>query len=125
MTKIRLYFYLGSGLIAALLPILVSTGLIAADSSEAVKQLVASLGSLIGASGAITAGTILNKQSKEGVLDKLDPGAQIAQGAQALQDAQKQLEAQVRIGLDAVKGIAPAVPVLGPELEKALSQIKF
>lgn len=125
MTKIRFYFYLGSGLIAALLPILVATGLIAPDASESVKTLIGAFGSLIGASGAITAGTVLNKQINTGTLDKLDPGTQIANGAQALQEAKEQLEAQIKVGADALRGIAPAGSPVDKEIEDVLDRISF
>ena len=125
MTKIRLYFYLGSGVIAALLPLLVATGLVAPDASESVKQLLASIGALIGASGGIVAGTVLNKQTKTGVLEQLDPGAQIAKGAEALQEARNQLEAQVSAGVEALKNLAPPGSHVDDEIEEVLGRIKF
>ena len=125
MTKVRLYFYLGSGLIAALLPILLSTGLIGVDTSDSVKQLLAAVGSLIGASGGIVAGTVLNKQTKEGTLDKLNPGDQIVKGAQELQEAIKSAQSQAEQAKEVLTGVLGSVPVLGPQLEDALSRIKF
>ncbi|QGH78013.1 holin [Mycobacterium phage LoneWolf] len=66
MTKIRQYFYLASGAIAGILPVLTFFKLISSEQAVNLSSLVDNFGSLIGAAAAGTAGVILAKQRKTG-----------------------------------------------------------
>ncbi|AER48723.1 holin [Mycobacterium phage Alma] len=68
MTKIRQYYYLASGAIAGILPLLVGLGVIDASKSESLTQVVLALGSLLGAGVGVTAGSVLAKQRKDGTV---------------------------------------------------------
>ncbi|QGJ90160.1 holin [Mycobacterium phage SheaKeira] len=69
MTKIRQYFYLASGAIAGILPVLTFFKLVSTEQALNLSALVDNFGSLIGAAAAGTAGVILAKQRKDGTVD--------------------------------------------------------
>lgn len=69
MTKVRQYFYLVSGAIAGIIPILVALGGLSSDKAQSITELITMIGSLLGGGAAATAGVILSKQRKGGVLD--------------------------------------------------------
>lgn len=70
MAKVRQWWYLIAGAIAALIPILVQIGVIGTDQARSGGVLLETLSSLIGGAGALTAGTILSKQRKNGTVDQ-------------------------------------------------------
>lgn len=70
MAKVRQWWYLIAGAIAAIIPILVQLGVIGSDQARSGGVLMESLSSLIGGGAAITAGAILSKQRKEGTIDR-------------------------------------------------------
>ena len=67
MDKIRQWWYLVAGAIAALIPILVQLNVLSGRSAESGGLLLESLSSLIGGGAAITAGAVLSKQRKQGL----------------------------------------------------------
>ncbi|QFG08591.1 holin [Mycobacterium phage Vanisoa] len=69
MSKIRQYFYLASGAIAGILPVLTFFKLVSSEQALNLSALVDNFGSLIGAAAAGTAGVILAKQRKDGTVD--------------------------------------------------------
>lgn len=69
MSKLRQYFYLFAGAVAGFIPLLVAFGGLGADSASNVTEILTQIGSLIGAGAAGTAGVVLSKQRKGGVLD--------------------------------------------------------
>jgi hypothetical protein len=124
MTKLRVYFYLFSGLVASVVPILLATGVLSAERGNNLIAVVGSIGSLIGAGAAGTAGTILSKQRK-------DPSIAIGTSAAdavisnipvvvaQVQKAQSDLD-KVR---DAVSSAVNQVPVLGPLASQVLNSL--
>jgi len=70
MAKVRQWWYLIAGAIAALIPVLVQLGVIGSDQARSGGVLIETLSSLIGGAGALTAGTILSKQRKNGTVDQ-------------------------------------------------------
>lgn len=117
--KMRQNFYLLTGLIAAVIPILVAVGVIDTGQGESTNQIMLSLASLLGAGGAATAAKHVNVQIKEGLHDPpLAPVDQImealpkvlANQAQANADVDKLREAAGQLAT----GIAADFPVIGP-----------
>lgn len=70
MAKVRQWWYLIAGAIAALIPILVQLGLIGSDTAQSSGFVIESIGSLLGGGAALTAGAILSKQRKSGTVDQ-------------------------------------------------------
>lgn len=66
----RRWFYLVSGVIAALVPIGLQLGLFDTGQGENVTTLVATIGSLLGGGAAITASAVTHKQIKDGLHDE-------------------------------------------------------
>lgn len=66
----RRWFYLVSGVIAALVPIGLQLGLFDTGQSENATTLIATIGSLLGGGAAITAGAVTHKQIKDGLHDE-------------------------------------------------------
>lgn len=70
----RRWFYLISGVIAALVPIAIQTGVFDTGQGENVTTLIATIGSMLGAGGALTASAVTHRQIKDGLHDdELDP----------------------------------------------------
>jgi hypothetical protein len=117
VSKIRQYFYLGSGAIAGLLPLLVALGAIGGDKASAVTEILTQVGSLLGGAGAITAGVIVSKQRKDGTIDA-EPVSAVERAINAIPvvvqeaaAANANLERLRQVATDAVGSI----PVYGPE----------
>jgi hypothetical protein len=69
----RRWFYLVSGLLAALIPIGLQVGLIDTGQTENLTTLLVTVGSMLGAGGALTASAVTHKQIKEGLHEQQDP----------------------------------------------------
>ncbi|SKW05591.1 phage holin family protein [Mycobacteroides abscessus] len=122
--KIRQYYYLFSGLVGAVVPILIALGVLSTDQGGQWNNLVVTLGTLIGAVGSGTAGVILGKQLKKGIHDPAaSPVDQVLNGIPVLIDT----AAQAQADLDRVKKVASdafgSVPGVGPLAKQALDQI--
>lgn len=121
MTKIRQYFYLASGAIAGILPILLFAKLISADQAASITDMIGSLGSLLGAGGALTAGVVLGKQRKDGTLDTAAPAdaaiAAIQQTAAAVTTATSELGRVKQAAADVLGGL----PIVGPLTQEFLN----
>ena len=104
---IRKIFYLLSGVIAAVMPLLYSNGIIDAQQ--------ATLGGLVGGGGALAAAAVTHKQQRDGLHDAPpDPLEQIAQAQQIIlsneTDAVSKAEA-LRQLMSGVLAPAPDFPV--------------
>ncbi len=75
--KTRQWLYLVTGLVAAVVPILVQTGLLDSGQGDSSATLITSLVALLGGGGALTAAHHTRIQIKDGVHD---PGA-VADGS--------------------------------------------
>jgi len=122
--KIRQYYYLLSGLVGAVVPILIAVGVLSTDQGSQWNNLVVTFGSLIGAVGSGAAGVVLGKQLKKGTLDPAaSPVDQVLNGIPVLIDT----AAQAQADLDRVKKVAGdafgSVPGVGPLARQALDQI--
>lgn len=122
--KIRQYYYLLSGLVGAVVPILIAVGVVSTDQGSDWNNLVVTFGSLIGAVGSGAAGVILGRQRKKGTLDPAaSPVDQVLNGIPVLIDT----AAQAQADLDRVKQVAKdafgAVPGVGPLAKQVLDQI--
>jgi hypothetical protein len=80
----RQWFYVLSGLLATVLPILAQTGVLPPE---------AGLGGVIGGAGALTAGAVVSKQRKDGLHDEVDPIDQIQAASQTILQEQAQANA--------------------------------
>ena len=121
MAVVRKWFYLLSGLIAAVVPILLTFGVLTPERGDTFMTALAAIGSLIGAGGAVTAGVIVNKQQKDHVIG--DPAEVIRHNiplvVEQYEKAQRDIELVRQTGMGAVQHI----PVLGPLAEQVLGNL--
>ncbi|AAN01648.1 holin [Mycobacterium phage SirDuracell] len=120
MDKIRQYYYLAAAAIAGLIPILNILHVLSDDQILSVNQIIASIGSLIGAAGVGTAGVILGKQRKEGVLEKLDPADKVVTGIQEAVTAAAHANDQLDRVKEVVNTLNPGT-VIGNLVEQAIA----
>jgi hypothetical protein len=64
----RQWFYLISGVLGSIVPILIATGVLEKEQAGNWLNLLAVLGSLLGAGAATTAGVVVKKQRDEGLV---------------------------------------------------------
>ena len=141
--QVRQWVYLGTGLLAAIVPIAVQAGLLDTGQGDSSATLIASIAALIGGGGALTAAHHTRKQVAEGLHDPaLPPIDQIteaagkvmaeAEQANANIDKLKQLStdllgAGVNVGVDltnlVVPQAAPVVNTVGSLAEQVLDQL--
>jgi hypothetical protein len=130
--QVRKWFYLISGVLAALIPVAVQVGIFDTGQADSSATLLASLAGLLGGTGAITAAHHVNKQIKSGMHDPaLSPIDQIqaaipevlAQAAQANANVDKLREVTGDLlgnGVDVLSAVAPAA---GSLADQVLNQI--
>ena len=115
MSKVRQWWYLIAGAIAAIIPILVQLGVIGSDQARSGSVLIETLSSLIGGAGALTAGTILSKQRKQGNVD-LSPIDLVVNNIPVVYEQAVRAEANVRkmqnVANDVLNGIGLSLPNL-------------
>lgn len=66
--QLRQWFYLVSGVVASIVPILIATGVLDKGTAQSWTTLIGVLGSLLGAGAATTAGVIVKRQRDEGLV---------------------------------------------------------
>jgi hypothetical protein len=122
MTKVRLWFYLISGVLASVVPVLLAMGVITEGQGNSWMTAVGSIGSLIGAGGALTAGTMLNKQVKSGTVGS-SPVEQVINNIPVVvkqaQDAAQNLDRVRQAATDALSSIIP----VGPLAQQVIDEI--
>lgn len=117
--QIRKWYYLIGALVTALVPILVTSGVVSDTQGNAWINAVVAIGGVLGAAGLGTAGVVLGKQIKGGPADKAvtslqDIQAQLNSTAQAAQD---QLAAATQVAVDSITKIQATVGnVVGPQV---------
>lgn len=124
--SMRRWFYLISGLAAALVPILIQTGVIETGTGENSLALLGSLGSLLGATGAGLAAHQTHKQIKEGIHDPpLSPIDQIQEASKQILSQATEANANVdllrQVSGDFLTSITSSIPVVGPFVNDANS----
>lgn len=128
MSKVRQYFYLAAGLVAGILPILVTFNAISTDQVSAVTQLITGLGSLIGAGGAITAGVVVSKQRKDGTFEppaEVSPEEAIISNLPTVIDnVAKAVAAKDRV-TQAITDVLGDIPVYGKEAQEIVKGLRF
>jgi hypothetical protein len=113
--NVRKYFYLVSGLLTALIPILVSFKFATPEAGEQWTQLLIVVGGLIGAGGAGTAAIVVAKQNKDGVLDAVTQ----------VNKAVKEQGGAINQGLDDVSAGVRDIPVVGPLASQVIDLFRF
>lgn len=119
-SKIRQYFYLFSGLVAAIIPIATAASLLTQDQAASALQLVTIIGGAIGAAGAGTAGVIVSKQRSDGTLDASAVDRAISvipQVVQAAADASADVDRLRQAANDALG----TIPVFGPAAQQIIA----
>ncbi|QFG12510.1 holin [Mycobacterium phage Toaka] len=126
MTKIRQYFYLASGAIAGILPVLTFFKLVSSEQALNLSALVDNFGSLIGAAAAGTAGVILAKQRKEGTLEPAPEVSAVDKAIEAIpvvvaqaNEAKANLEKLRQVATEAVGEL----PVYGDDAKAILDSL--
>jgi len=118
--QIRKWYYLIGALVTALVPILVTSGVVSDTQGNAWINAVVAIGGVLGAAGLGTAGVVLGKQIKGGPADK---AVTSLQDIQAQLDstgatARTQLEAGTQAVVDSINKIQQAVGgVVGPAVD--------
>ena len=130
--EVRKWFYLISGVLAAMIPVAVQVGVFDTGQADSTATLLASLAGLLGGGGALTAAHHTNKQIKAGMHDpELSPLDQIqeaipevlAQAAAANANVDKLREVTGDLlgnGVDVLSAVAPQA---GSLADQALNQI--
>ncbi|QBJ01096.1 holin [Mycobacterium phage Arissanae] len=125
MTKIRQYFYLASGAIAGILPVLTFFKLVSSEQALNLSALIDNFGSLIGAAAAGTAGVILAKQRKDGTVDAppVEPVDVVVQAIpQVIEKAAKAQADLERLKTAAAEAIGN-VPVYGDDAKAIINAL--
>lgn len=104
--QMRKWIYLVTGLIAAVIPILVAVGLIDTGQGESANNLMLSLSSLLGAGGATVAAGAVHKQQKEGIHDPALPP--VDQAVESLKKVVSQQQ-QANSDMDRLKDMATSI----------------
>ena len=121
---VRKWFYLLSGLIAALIPVGIQVGIIDTGQGDSTTTLIAGLAGLIGGGGALTASYHTNKQIKAGMHDPaLSPIDQITQAIPQVLDQQAQANAAVDKLREITGDLVGATPIVGGMAQQALDQL--
>ena len=120
----RRWVYLISGLIAAIVPILTSLGVLDTGQGESTNQIVLSLASLLGAGGAVTAARVTHTQIKEGIHDPaLSPIDQIQEATAKVLSEANAANADVaklrQMTGDILTAATADVPIVGPVVQQA------
>jgi hypothetical protein len=115
---IRKWWYIISGVLAAVMPILYQSGIL--DAGQAV------VGGAVGGVGAITAGAVTHRQQKEGLHDPpLSPIDAITQAIPQVLDQAAQAQANVnslrQVTGDFLSATTGSIPVVGPVVAQANS----
>ncbi|ASR77116.1 holin [Mycobacterium phage MyraDee] len=127
MTKIRQNYYLISGAIAGILPLLAFLKVLSSEQAVNLASLVDNVGSLIGAGAAVTAGAILNRQRKDGTVDAPEVSALdqvIANIPVVVQEANDAVARLDRLKQAAGESLG-TIPVFGPEAQAVLNSIRL
>lgn len=125
MAKIRQWFYLISSLIASVAAILVTAKLISQGQADSVLDLVEVLGPLLGGGAAGTAGWILNRQRKDGVLDTPAPADAAITAIEQTVQAASNATADVERVKKAASEVLGQVPGIGPLAQQAIDRLKL
>lgn len=121
---IRRWFYLLSGLVAALIPVGIQVGIIDTGQADSTTTLLAGLAGLIGGGGALTASYHTNKQIKEGLHDPaLDPIDQIAEAIPKVLEQQNTANAAVDRLRQITGDLVGVTPIVGGMAQQALDQL--
>ena len=123
--RIRQSFYYLSSLVTAVVGLALLWGGLKAGTADNITDIIGGLGGLFGAGGGALAGKKVGEQNKNGTFDPITPADQITQGANSLQDIIKDAQAQADQAKAVLSGVLGGIPVLGPQLEDALSRIRF
>jgi hypothetical protein len=123
----RRWFYLVSGVIAALVPIGLQLGLFDTGQGENVTALVATLGSLLGGGAAITASAVTHRQIKAGLHDESDPTALVLDNIPKVLDeaatAQANVDKMRQVTDDLLNGLTNSAVPVGSLTQQVLNKI--
>lgn len=120
--QIRKWYYLIGALVTALVPILVTSGVVSDTQGNAWINAVVAIGGVLGAAGLGTAGVVLGKQIKGAPGAAADKAVTSLQDIQAqlnstAQSAQDQLAAATQVAVDSITKIQATVGnVVGPQV---------
>lgn len=120
----RQWIYLLTGLIAAVVPILVNVGVLDSGQGDSSATLIASLAALLGGGGALTAAHHTRTQIKDGLHDPaLDPIDQVTESAKQILAQQESANAAAdrlrQVTGDLLTGVTAGIPVVGPVVQQA------
>lgn len=123
--KLRQSFYYLTSAVSSVLGVLLLWGAVKSGTVDNINGVLAGLAGLFGAAGPAVAGKKVGEQTKDGTFDEVLPADKIQQGAEQLQDIIANAQAQAEQAKSVLTGVLGGVPVLGPQLEDALSRIRF
>jgi hypothetical protein len=123
----RRLFYLVSGLIAAVIPVGIQMGVLDTGSGENAKVLLATIGSMLGAGGALTASAVTHRQIKSGLHDVQDPTDIVLSNIPKVLDEAATAQANVekmRQATDDLFGATGSAAPAGSLTQQVLSKIR-
>jgi hypothetical protein len=109
----RQWFYIVSGLLATVLPILSSAGVLPPE---------ASLGGVVGGAGALTAGAVVSRQRRDGLHDEVDPIDQVIAASQEILEAQQTANVNAEKLRQVMAGNIPVQSTVIPDFPPAPQQ---
>lgn len=112
--NIRKWFYLLTGLVSGVVPVLVALNITTPDQSQQWLQLLTVVGGIIGAGGLGTAAVVVNRQQKNGTLTQAAPADQAINGIQQTVQNVAGAVSELERVKDVAANVLGAVPVLGP-----------
>jgi hypothetical protein len=120
----RQWLYTITGLLAAVVPILVNLGVLDSGQGDSSATLITSLVALLGGGGALTAAHHTRIQIKDGVHDPaLSPIDQIQEAIPAVMsqaaEAQANVDKMRQVAGDFLSASTAGVPVVGPVVAQA------
>jgi hypothetical protein len=120
----RRWFYLISGVLAALIPVLIQVGLIDTGQGESTSTLIASIAAILGGGSALTAAHHTNQQVKAGIHDPaLSPIDQIQEATAKVLSEANAANANVdklrQMTGDILTAATADVPIVGPVVQQA------
>lgn len=109
--------------IPAVLGILLIWGGIDQGAANGIGQILGGLVSIFGAAAPAVAAGRVSKQRKDGTFDTVSPADQVINGAQALNDAKANAEAELERAKQGVSDALGGIPIIGGLAQQVIASV--
>lgn len=125
--KVRQTAYLVGTIATAVITLLSLWNGLSGEAATALSNGLTAILGLLGVGATATAGTVLSKQRKDGVLDKpdLSPAEQAINGIQETLAQAQVVAADIERIKDAASGALGSIPVLGPLAQQVIDSVNL